>query len=94
MTTNKSLTPKFLDSQNPVRIDEWLDVESEKCKNLDPDISLTRKFMRYGMEDGYLFTDADGRIWGVKKKSGKYYPFHFNFGSKVYGYRISKVAVN
>jgi len=44
-------------------------------------------------EPAYLFTDSMGRVWG-KGENGKYYPYHYDYGKKLYGIRISKKAAN
>jgi hypothetical protein len=86
------MSPKELDAQSPVKIDEWLDIDGERCKELDPDRKNTKFFMKIGFEDKFLFTDISGRIWG--RGSDNYYPFHFNIGKKLYGFRIAKKAAN
>lgn len=83
---------KQLDSQCKVKITRWIDIDSEECAMLDPDIALAKKWAKLLMPDGSLFTDSEGRIWG-KGKEG-YYPFHFEVGNKLYGYRMSKKATN
>lgn len=88
------LSPKQLDSQSLVFIEEWVDVGSERCKQLDKEPHLTKYMMRAGFEaPAFLFTDINGRIWG-KGDKGSYYPFHISVGSKNYGFRISTRASN
>jgi hypothetical protein len=87
------LPPAELDKQSPVKVDEWLDIESEKCKDKDPDLSLTKKWMKMGFESGFLFLDSLGRVWGVGNRK-VFYPFHFNIGKVIYGFRIAKKAAN
>ncbi len=88
------LSAKQLDLQSKVIINEWLDFDSDKCKQLDDNRDFTKKCLKYGFEDGYMFTDEMGRVWGENKQTGEFYPFHFNIGKKLYGYRLSKKAAN
>ena len=88
------MSPSELDKQSPVCIDRWIDVDSEEAKLKDEDRSLTKKMMRIGFEDGWMHTDNDGRIWGFDKERNIYYPFHFEDGKQLVGYRIAKKAAN
>lgn len=91
---NKLLvTPLELDIQSQVKIDKWLDLNSEECKDKDPDIALTKKWLRLGAKENFLFVDVLGRIWG-KGDNGYYYPYHFDYGKKVYGVRLAVMAAN
>lgn len=87
------LPPQELDKQSVVRIDRWISVNSEEHKNKDPDIILTRKWMKIGFEEGILFLDTLGRIWG-RGKDGRFYPYHFNIGKTFYGFRMAEKAAN
>lgn len=60
------LSVQQLDAQSPVKIDKWLDVESEECRDKDSDHALTKKWIKMLMsgDDPQLFTDNFGRIWG------------------------------
>jgi hypothetical protein len=87
------MNPKELDKQSPIKIDQWLDIDSEDCKDRDPDHSLTKKWFKIGVEDNFLYVDSLGRIWGMGEK-GYFYPYHFNVGKKLYGYRMSVMAAN
>ena len=87
-----NLSPQQLDQQSPVKIERWLDIDSEECCAKDPDIALTKKWLRIGLEDKFLFLDTYGRVWGKGKE--KYYPYHFNIGPKNYGFRVAKKAAN
>jgi len=86
------LSAKELDAQCKVNINRWIDIDSEECAMLDPDIALAKKWAKLLMPDGSLFTDSEGRIWG--KGNDGYYPYHFEVGTKRYGYRMSKKAAN
>lgn len=91
--TKLNISPIELDSQSHIRIDKWLDLNSSECKEKDPNHFLTKKFLKIGIEDNFLFTDQLGRVWG-KGKNNNYYPFHFNIGKTLYGIRLSNTAAN
>lgn len=87
-------SPQELDAQSPIKITRWVDIDSEEFYDLDDDPGLTKKFLRIGFrEPAFFFCDTLGRIWG-KGENGIYYPYHFNRGKTLYGYRISKKAAN
>jgi hypothetical protein len=89
------LKPKALDAQSEIKIDEWIDIESEKCKKLDDNMDLTKKILKMGFEgEPFLFLDDLGRIWGHDPVNNVYYPYHFNVGNKHYGYRMPRKAAN
>lgn len=89
------MTPKKLDAQSPVQIDKWLDVDSEECREKDDNYDLTKKILKMGFEEpAFLFVDSLGRIWGKSEEGEPMYPFHFEYGKKLIGFRISKRAVN
>lgn len=88
-----NLTTEQLDKQSSIYLDGWLDLDSQEYKNKDDNPAFTRKCLRIGMEDGFMFTDSLGRVWG-KGNNGTYYPFHFDYGRKKYGFRIAKQASN
>ena len=87
------MSPEELDKQSPVKIDKWLDIDSEECRDKDPDIALTKKWLRIGAEDGFLMVDSLGRIWGRGEK-GYFFPYHFDYGKKNYGFRLAVTASN
>lgn len=87
------MTTTELDAQNTTPIQEWLDINSTRCQNMDDDPTLTRWFLKIGMEGGILFTDDLGRVWG-QHDDGSYYPFHFSYGKLNYGLRLSSLAAN
>lgn len=87
-------SPKELDAQCQVKLDGWVDLDSERWREVDDDPSLTKKWLKLLMkEPAYLFTDSNGRIWG-KGENGIYYPYHLEYGKKKYGLRISTKAAN
>ena len=88
-----SLSPAVLDQQSEVKIDKWIDINSEECKDKDDNLKLTKSWLKMGVEDGYLQADRLGRIWG-KGKEGKFYPYHLEYGKKLYGIRLAVVAAN
>lgn len=88
------LSPAYLDSQSKVAISRWVDVDSEECRDIDDDYAFTKKILKNGFADPpFLFTDRLGRIWG-KGNAGEFWPLHFEYGSKLIGYRLSKKAAN
>lgn len=88
------MTPAQLDAQCPVKIDRWVDVHSDECKVIDDDLHwFTLKCMKIGFEDGWMFTDSLGRLWG-KGKDNKLFPYHTEYGKELVGYRISARAAN
>lgn len=91
---DKFPTPKELDAQSLVVLDGWIDIDSERWRDVDDDPGLTKKFLRLGFQaPAYLFTDTDGRIWG-RGENGYYYPYHLEYGKKKYGLRMPKKAAN
>lgn len=91
-------SPKELDAQSVIKIDEWLDVSSQRCKDIDDDYALTKRMLKVGFEEpAFLACDLDGRIFG-RGENGRYYPFHFEYGhgdsKKLIGYRLSSKAAN
>lgn len=92
---NNFPAPKELDAQSKIKIDRWVDVDSEECKELDDNYALTKKMIRmlHDKEPAYLFTDSLGRLFG-KGVDGLYYPFHFESYGKLIGYRLAKKAAN
>jgi hypothetical protein len=86
--------PKELDAQSKIKIDRWIDVDSEESWELDDDPALTKKLIRLGFQKPeYFFTDSMGRIWG-RGEDGHYYPYHFTSYGKNIGYRLPKKAAN
>jgi hypothetical protein len=86
------LTPAQLDQQCQVSIHEWLDINSDKARQLDEYYFCTKRWLRFGVEGGVMFIDKLGRVFG-KGKDG-YYPYHFEYKNKLYGYRIAVRAAN
>lgn len=87
------LTPEELDLQSSVVLDDWVDIDSERWKDTDDNPMFTKKILRMGMGD-FLFVDTLGRVWGKSKEENKFYPFHYEYGKKKYGYRIPGKAAN
>ncbi len=89
------LTPNQLDAQSKIQVDRWVEVESDECRTLDDNYSLTKKMihMLHDKKPAYLFTDSLGRLFG-KGTDGLFYPFHFEYNGKLIGYRLSKKAAN
>lgn len=88
------MSPEELEAQSPVHIDKWIDIASEDAQLMDQDFELTKKMMKIGFEDGWMITDSLGRIYGKNPEKGIYFPFHFEYGSLLIGYRNCKKASN
>ncbi len=88
-------TPSELDAQSKIKISRWIDVESAECKKIDDNYALTKRIIRmlYEQEPAYLFTDQNGRLWG-RGEDNLFYPYHFTYGKKFIGFRLSKKAAN
>jgi len=88
------MSPVELDRQSSVKIDRWIEIDSEEWRNMDDNPDFTKKILKLGMkEPAFIFSDSRGRLWG-KGKDGSFYPFHFEYGSLRIGYRISRMAAN
>ena len=89
------MTPMELDNQSPIKIDRWIEVHSQECKELDDGLHwFTLKCINIGFEDGWMIADMHGRIWGRNRETGIYYPFHTEHGKELVGYRLSGKAAN
>lgn len=88
-----NLSPQQLDEQSPIQLDGWVELGSERWREVDDNPALTKKWIKMLMGDA-LSTDSLGRIWGKGKRANSYYPFHLEYGKKKYGIRISKHAAN
>lgn len=87
-------SPKELDAQSIIVIDEWVDLDSERWRDTDTDPALTKEWLALIFsEPGGLFLDTNGRIWG-KAEGGTWAPFHYEYGKKLIGIRIAKKAAN
>ncbi len=93
MISKIDLTPQQLDMQNGVVIDEWIDINCARAKELDNDHDLSVKWMKIAAEAQMLRIDNQGRLWG-ESGDGKYFPYHFEHGDKLVGYRVSAQASN
>jgi hypothetical protein len=89
-----SLTPTQLDLQCQVSLDGWVDLDSPQARELDDDHTITIKWLRIGVEAGFMWIDTLGRIWGKGTESDYYYPYHFDTFGKKYGFRVSAQASN
>lgn len=88
------MNSKELDKQNPVQIERFIEMGSEEWRDMDDFQDFTKKIFRWGFEDGYLTCDDLGRVWLKPKGEEPYLPLHFEYGKKLYGYRLSKKAAN
>jgi hypothetical protein len=87
------LTAHQLDLQCPLVMSDWIDIYSERAKELDDDHQLTLKWLKIGVDAGFMFVDNQGRIFG-RSEGNKWYPYHFEAYGKKYGYKVSSLAAN
>lgn len=86
-------SPKELDAQSSVHIDEWVDVGSDKFREIVGDLGVFKYFIRWGFHDPpFLFTDSMGRVWG--HFNNRWFPFHDVVRGRAYGYRYATKAAN
>lgn len=89
------MTPAELDAQSKIKVDRWIEVHSQECKDIDDGLHwFTIKCMNIGFEDGFMFVDTLGRIWGRNRETSECYPFHTEHGKELVGYRLAKKAAN
>ena len=90
------MNPIDLDKQSPIKIDRWIDVDSEEWREKDDTPAFTKKCLRYGLEEnGFFILDSLGRVWAKPNGTSPFYiPFHFNLRGKTYGYRLTTKAAN
>lgn len=83
------LKPDELDAQSPVKIDRWVDLDSQEFKDLDHQYpQFTKDIIKMGICE----SDDLGRLWG--KGENYYYPLHDEYAGKLVGYRVAKRAAN
>jgi hypothetical protein len=87
------LTPQQLDKQNSVLIDSWIDINCARAQEWDNDHDLSIKWMKMAAEAQMLRIDTQGRLWG-ESGDGKWFPYHFEHGNKLVGYKLSSLAAN
>lgn len=87
------MPPSQLETQSQIKIDEWLEIDSDKWKRLDDTPAFTKKVISYGLEDGWMVINNQGQLY-CKWNDKPSVPFHFTLGSKTYGYKMSKRAAN
>lgn len=87
-TLNKMLSSKELDAQSPIKIDIWIDVESEEAKRIMKYPLFTKEILRLNI----CKVDDLGRLWG--EGSSGYYPLHDEYKGKIIGWRVAKMAAN
>ena len=86
------LSPKQLDTQCHLHMEEWLDIDSPKAKEMDTYYFVTKKWLAIGVEAGMMFLDAQGRVWG--NGGAGWFPYHFEANGKLYGYKVCTRAAN
>lgn len=87
------LSPKALDAQSIVSIDEWVVLDSPKHKETDADYASSKGMLVTCNDNNFLKIDSLGRIW-VHGANEEMYPYHYEYGSKLYGLRIATAAAN
>jgi hypothetical protein len=85
--------PAELDQQSPIRLDGWVELGSERWREVDDNHHLTKNWVKMLMGET-LFPDSLGRLWGRSKDQTMYYPLHVEYGKKKYGIRMSTKAAN
>jgi hypothetical protein len=87
------ISPKALDAQSIVTIDEWIILGSQKHKDTDADYVISEGLLQISSSNGFLKIDSFGRLWaqGIDEEM---YPYHYEHGSKLYGLRIVSAAAN
>lgn len=91
---NKELSPDFLDKQSKIKIHRWVNIGSEEYRMIDDIPDFTKKCMRIGFEEGFMFADIHGRLWGKDRNKEIYFPFHIDYDGKNYGFRVASAASN
>lgn len=86
-------SPKALDAQSIIIIDEWVVVDSPKHKETDADYVSSKNMLVICSGNGFLQADSLGRLW-VKGAKEELYPYHYEYGNKNYGLRIPTMATN
>lgn len=94
-TTKLNINPLELDNQSPIKINRWMNVESEAFKDMDDNEEFTKTILKMGFESPqFLWLDSKGRIWGKGNEKDKYYPLHLTYGGLNIGFMISRTASN
>lgn len=87
-------SPKELDRNSPVKIDEWVELGSERHYEVDDNPALTKKwFLMLSKEPVYIHLDNLGRCFCFNAE-GQWTPYHCERGNRKYGIRVSKKAAN
>lgn len=87
------MTPQQLDNQSPVKIDEWVVVDSPRFRQLDTTPAFTHKVIKLGFEDKWMYADSSGRLF-CRFENQPHTPFHFDVDGKLYGYVMPEKAAN
>jgi hypothetical protein len=86
-------SPKALDAQSIVTIDEWVVLDSQKHKETDADYASSKNMLVLCSKNGFLQADSLGRLW-VLGMNQEMYPYHYEYGNKNFGLRIAAIAAN
>ncbi len=87
-------SPKDLDAQSVVVIDEWVIVDSPKHKESDEYYAASKGMLQTGSDAGFIMIDSNGRLWVMAENENQFYPYHYERGNKLYGLRIATQAAN
>ncbi len=88
------LTPSQLDRQNKIPVNEWVDLDSPRARQVDDDYPLTIKWLKLAIEAGHIHVDSHGRLWGKDRDGTGFAPYHIEHMGSVIGYRVLKRAKN
>lgn len=87
------LSPKELDAQSIISIDEWVVLDSPKHKETDDYYAISKSLLETSSGNGFLQADSLGRLW-VRGVNQEMYPYHYEYGNKNLGLRIATIAAN
>lgn len=90
------LTPQELDAQSTIKVERWVDLNSQEMYEMDDMPYLTKHWLELGINNRYFFTDVQGRVWYKSPfdSSMPYEPYRFTYYGKEYGIRMSEKATS
>ena len=94
--TTRLPSPKELEAQSSIHVDEWVEVGSPRFHKLlaEEDQYSFYYILQVGLrEPPFLLTDSLGRLWG-KGNGDKWFPFHDIIRGKVIGYVLPSKVVH
>lgn len=89
------MSPKDLDAQSVIQVDEWVDLGSQKHRDTDEWYVLSTSLLEKSSENGFLKIDSLGRLW-VHGIDQEFLPYHYDSkaGNQFLGLRIATAAAN